>query len=320
MNDRELSWEGVRFVLSHQRQVLGQGSTATVSIVQWGGHKAVLKKIETPNSRVFFNETSTLRLLGGAGGAPELIGVSYEPPMLLMSYRGRHTLHDILRDVVLPDGLLLWLGLEVARCLWEVHAVGVIHNDLKDDNVVLVLPRAQMQVPHVSLIDFGLACHQGSSIGLKLRHKTNYYFWVAPEVLGGGVSTQSSDVYSLGMLLEELMLFAWSYEFKKVFGRISRRATVRDAALRPTLKEVMEDLSEGLLTLTFSPPLPSCRRPSPPALPQYCYAHPAHLMPSRGIRQACDRVWGSIVTAFQRFYTLAGKLSSCCRVDRGPSE
>lgn len=313
MDCRELSREGVRFVLSHRRQALAQGSTATVSIVQWGAHKAVLKKIETPNIRVFFNETSILRLLGGAGGAPELIGVSHEPPMLLMSYRGRHTLHDILSGEVLPDGLLLWLGLEVARCLREVHAVGVIHNDLKDDNVVVVLPRAQTQAPQVSLVDFGLACHQGSSIGLKLTHKTNYYFWVAPEVLAGDVSTQSSDVYSLGMLLQELMLFSTNYEFKKVFGMVCRRATVRDAALRPPLKEVIEHLSAGLLNLTSTPPLLSYPRSSPPALPRFCYAHPTHHL---GMRQAYDRVRGSVVTAFRCFYTLASKLSTCCRIDQ----
>lgn len=310
MDDRELSPEGVRFVLSRPRQQLGRGSTATVSIVRWGGHnKAVLKKLETPNSWVFFNEVTALKLLGGAGGAPELIGVSYEPPLLLMSCRGRHTLHDVLDELVLPDGLLLWLGLEVARCLREVHSVGVIHNDLKDDNVVVILPRAQTQAPQVSLVDFGLACDQGSSLRLRLSHEARYYFWVAPEVLAGGVSTQGSDVYSLGTLLEELMFFTMSYEFKKVLGRISRRATARDAALRPTLQEVMEVLSEGLFTLTSLPPLHSHPRPPTPVLPRHCYAHRAHAQRTgRRLRRACSRVWDSLLAAFS---SLAGKLSLC---------
>lgn len=321
MESRLLSPEGVRFVLSRRKREVGRGATAVVNIVRWRGRIAVLKRMKATSGKEFFNEISILKLLCGAGGAPELIGLSYEPPMILMSYRGSRTLLDIFHEMFLPDSLILLLGLEVARSLQEVHSVGVIHNDLKNDNVMVVMPDSHTQCPQVSLIDFGLACHQGSSLGLRLSHEASRFFWLAPEVLEGGVSTQRSDIYSLGILLEELMSFTRSNKFKRVLGSICRRTTVQDAALRPSLKVVMEDLSEGLLTLASLSPLPSYRRPSPPVLPHYFYAHCARSRSAnRSLRKKCGCVWYSLLTAF---YSLLGKLSSfssCCRIRQSLTE
>lgn len=304
-----LSREGVRFVLSHRKQEVGNGATAVVTLLRWRGHKAVLKKMKTSASRIFLNEISFLKLLCGAGGAPELIGVSYEPPLLVLSYRGRRTLLDALHDLHLPDSLILWLGLEVARCLRQVHAVGVVHNDLKNDNVTLVIPQHKTQPPQVSIIDFGLACCTGVSLGFRLTHEADRYFWIAPEILAGGVSTPHSDIFSLGVLLQEMMFFMRSHMHRRLLAGVARRAGQQDVASRPSLEEVVHELAEGLLALTSTAPLASLPRPSPPVLPQYCYAQCAQSSnPNTRLSGRCRRLGHALMKAF---YSLAAKVSCC---------
>lgn len=304
-----LSEEGVRFVLSCRRREVGRGATAVVSLLRWQGHKAILKKMKTHTSRIFLNEISFLKLLCGAGGAPDLIGVSYEPPLLVLSYRGRRTLLDALHDFHLPDSLVLWLGLEVARCLRQVHAVGVVHNDLKNDNVTLVISPQETQPPQVSIIDFGLACCAGVSLGFSLTHQADQYVWIAPEVLAGGISTQRSDVFSLGVLLQEMMFFMKSHTYRGFLAGLARRAVQQHVAARPSLEEVVHELSEGLLLLTTAPALASCPRPSPPVLPHYCYARCSQsYSPNTRLQCRCRRLGHALMKAF---YSLASKISCC---------
>ena len=309
-----LSREGVKFVLCQDRQVVGSGATAVVSVVRWRAHKAILKQMKVGTDASFYNEITFLKHLCGRGGAPELIGISYKPPLLVLSYRGHRTLLDALRDLHLPDSLVLWLGLEVARCLRQVHAVGVVHNDIKIDNVTVIIPRHKTQPPQVSIIDYGLACHTGVSLGLKMTHEADRYFWTAPEVLGGGVSSPHSDIFSLGVLLQDMMLFVRNHQYKTLLARVARRARQQDAACRPSLAELVDELTQGLLTLTSTPLLVSPSRPSrpsPPVLPQYCYTqYDQSASPNTTLlTRRCRRLGQALRTAF---YSLAAKLCCCC--------
>uniref|UniRef100_A0A3B5AD76 Protein kinase domain-containing protein n=1 Tax=Stegastes partitus TaxID=144197 RepID=A0A3B5AD76_9TELE len=90
---------------------------------------------------------------------------------------------------------------QVATALSHLHSIGVVHMDLKPDNIMIV-DRHQHPLK-VKLIDFGLAhpvsaLKQGDSMG------TLWYF--APEMLLGVPFDESIDMWALGLIMAELAM------------------------------------------------------------------------------------------------------------------
>lgn len=113
-----------------------------------------------------------------------------EIPFVATRYVPGLSLHEHIRDesaIVGPD--LAWFALCLAEALREVHAVGVLHRDVKPSNVLL-----EGRTP--ILIDFGLArvaddprlTHTGWLLGTP--------GYLAPEILQGHNASAASDVHS----------------------------------------------------------------------------------------------------------------------------
>jgi serine/threonine-protein kinase len=87
---------------------------------------------------------------------------------------------------------------QLSDVLDHVHKRGVVHGDVKAENVLLVMEAAGPRRRHVvRLIDFGLATRRGSSDATELCGTPQY---IAPEVASGGPLTAAADIYALGVL------------------------------------------------------------------------------------------------------------------------
>jgi len=113
---------------------------------------------------------------------------------------------------LLPD-LVVGILLQICDALIAAHAAGVVHRDLKLDNVFLVDNPEDPDMPKVKLLDWGIA----KLIHTDVKHTVEGQLvgtpqYLSPEQARGQVVTPQSDVYSLGVMAYELFLEQLPFE------------------------------------------------------------------------------------------------------------
>ncbi len=119
---------------------------------------------------------------------------------LVMEYVEGETLKDrIDRESRLAESETRRLGAEICKGLEHAHAKKVIHRDLKPGNILLGKDGS------VKIADFGIArvCRDSMS-RLTSQMDSGTLLYMSPEQLDGE-STEASDVYSLGVVLYEML-------------------------------------------------------------------------------------------------------------------
>jgi serine/threonine protein kinase len=103
----------------------------------------------------------------------------------------------------------LQLFISVCRAVQHAHQRGIIHRDIKPSNVLLTMKEG---IPIPKIIDFGLAkAIEKGAVEATLFTEVGAFIgtpeYMSPEQAGGlrGIDTRT-DVYSLGVLLYELLL------------------------------------------------------------------------------------------------------------------
>jgi len=129
-------------------------------------------------------------------------GVSDHAFYLVMEYMQYGTLRQSLNSCgdVLPQTHALEWFYEIVLALDVVHKAGLVHRDLKIDNIML---RGDGSL---ALMDYGVSkrilLDSGFVIESELHCSPHY---VSPEQISGDACTQSSDIYSLGVIFYELL-------------------------------------------------------------------------------------------------------------------
>ncbi|HXU61301.1 MAG TPA: serine/threonine-protein kinase, partial [Polyangia bacterium] len=215
-------------------QLLGSGSTALVARARdlAGGPDVALKRLrpELASSpalrRRFVREGELARQLTDPGIVRVLdAGEDDQGPFLVMELVEGETLRGLLqreRRLELPAarGILTPL----ARALDHAHAAGIVHRDVKPENVFV-------RGWQVKLGDFGNArvTALASVTGASLTWGTPEY--AAPELFSRGRADPRSDLYALGVMIYELLTGRLPWTRVQALGRMTSRSA---ASLPPT--------------------------------------------------------------------------------------
>ena len=161
---------------------------------------------------------------------------------LAMEFIEGEPLTDLLeRERVLSIGRATSIFLQTAEALQAAHELGIVHRDLKPDNIMLTKGRGGGD--GVKVVDFGIAkAIGGDEAGQKVT-KTGLVMgtpeFMSPEQLSGDKLDGRSDLYSLALVLYQMLSGKLPFEATTVQETMIKRLTEEPAKLmdvRPDLK------------------------------------------------------------------------------------
>ncbi len=118
---------------------------------------------------------------------------------LVMEFLEGESLRERMARKPLSEGEFVDVAVQVAKALEAAHGEGMVHRDIKPDNLFLTKQGV------VKLMDFGLAkLVEEESGGAPQSSRTGTSGYMSPEQARGEALDARSDVYSLGKVLEEL--------------------------------------------------------------------------------------------------------------------
>jgi serine/threonine-protein kinase len=196
-------------------------------------------------------------------------------PYLVIEYLDGENLGELAERGRMELGAIVSIGAQIASAVQAMHEVGIIHCDIKPDNVFVLYEEGLAGWPRIKVIDYGvsrfvddIASDDSTIAGTPACMAPEQ--WTGAPVLG-------SDVYALGCTLFELLtgdaLFtgplpqlmlahckehaprpSWFRSgIPSSLERLVMRMLVKDAAMRPTMREVartLHDLADALPATT----------------------------------------------------------------------
>ncbi|MBZ0230799.1 MAG: serine/threonine protein kinase, partial [Deltaproteobacteria bacterium] len=202
------------------------------------------------------HEANALRVGAGAF-VVELLdhGVCMEQPFLVLEWiPGRNLGQTIAAGAPLALARVASIFRRILDAIEALHARGVIHADLKPANVMLS--------PHhggerVRLVDLGASSVHGAGVARR-DEVFGTPGYLAPEIAAGGSLAASSDVYSAGVLLFEMLTGTPPFSgatLEDLVAQQRRPRTPRPSRFRPfAVRSVSEAFDALLATALASSP------------------------------------------------------------------
>ncbi|MEU4235951.1 diguanylate cyclase [Actinoplanes sp. NPDC026619] len=230
---------------------LGHGAETVVYRVRRHGGDYTLKVLTAPDAVKAYPAVRREAALLGHVGHPLLprifeVGLSTSGPYLILEYIDGFPLSEMLRRGRLEESEAVRLAIDVAGPLAAAHRAGLVHRDVKPDNVI-VEPAGACR-----LIDFGLAARGG----VHDERVAGTLLYCAPEQTGmlKRPVDGRSDLYALGILLYECVTGELPYRAKDAGELIRLHATAPVPDVRVLSPELSPTMAGIIATLMAKDP------------------------------------------------------------------
>lgn len=134
---------------------------------------------------------------------------SGQPAYIVMELVRGVSLRELLRKVgrLSPERAVALMR-DVCAGVGVAHRQGLVHRDLKPDNIIIVAPEFEGERETAKVVDFGIAKRRDATAELNLTQTgalVGTPFYMSPEQWQGEQLDARSDVYSLGAMLYEML-------------------------------------------------------------------------------------------------------------------
>ncbi len=230
----------VGFVLDgryHIESIIAQGGMGVVYLAR---HRLIDKHVavkilrpELANNREITARFLTEAQAASAIGSEHIVNVTDfgELPdgatYIVMEYLNGLSLNQRIRksDGPLPIPVVLDIARQIAEGLQRAHDANIVHRDLKPDNILLVTKGKREDF--VKILDFGIAKVQSSQNHTTTAGRifgTPHY--MSPEQGRGQELNHRTDIYSLGVILYEMVCASVPFEGENPLGILTQHMYV----------------------------------------------------------------------------------------------
>ncbi len=161
---------------------------------------------------------------------------------MVMEWCDGRLLREILQEGRMPQDRAIRIAIEVLKALDYIHANGVVHRDLKPENIMVD------DNDHIKLIDFGIA---GDTASRRLTYANFTSMlgtpdYIAPEQVKGKRGDGRTDIYSVGVILYEMLTGKLPFTGPNPMAAMNDRLLnhplpprVADPSVSPELQEIL---------------------------------------------------------------------------------
>ena len=135
------------------------------------------------------------------------VGQDGDVDYIVMEYVRGRTLQDLIREQApLRIGQAVDIVLQICDAVEFIHAQGIVHCDLKPQNVLILDDR------QVKITDFGIARDLSMASPAQRVRVWGTPYYASPELITGKPITPASDVYAIGLIFYEMLAGARPFE------------------------------------------------------------------------------------------------------------
>jgi p21-activated kinase 1 len=180
---------------------LDEGSTCIIYTALYEGRKIAVKEmvLTEKNERMLLEETKLMSRMRH----PNVIGFIQahridQELWILMEYMEGGSLTNIAQLCDCQEPHVAYFAREILSGVEYMHAHNMIHRDIKTDNILLT------KSGEIKLADFGYTAQLGSDAERR-KSIVGTPYWMAPELISSQPYTFNVDIWSLGILVRELV-------------------------------------------------------------------------------------------------------------------
>lgn len=168
--------------------------------------------------------------------------------LVLEFVRGRTLKAVIAEKGLLPENIAAQIAIRILSALQHAHSNGIIHRDIKPENVLV------NGEGHVKVADFGIARVAGSNTLSKDDKVIGSAMYFSPEQARGEGVTISSDIYSVGVVMYEMLTGRIPFEGETPVAIALQHISSLPPALRSFNEKISPAMERVVLTALSKDP------------------------------------------------------------------